>query len=236
MLTPYGEVQCRELSHDFPYHNNIDLLVCSPLRRTIYTTLLAFGSEVERGIKIIALPELQETSDIPCDTGSDVVILKQEMEGKAVDLSLLHEDWNSKKGRWTADASSIDLRAKIARQWLKDRPEKEIVVVTHGGFLHFFTEDWTDSGKFEGTMFPRFDLTEVLVLICYLGTGWANTEFRSYHLIDGDSDNISLVETEQSCRRRRGCEKSLTKTEQMELREVTSRTWESQGFQIPSKV
>ena len=31
------------------------------------------------------------------------------------------------------------------------RPEKEIVVVTHGTFLHYLTEDWEDSHTYEGT-------------------------------------------------------------------------------------
>ena len=149
-LTPFGEEQCRSLANRFPYHKNLDLLVASPIRRTLYTTLLAFESETKRGLKVIALPELQETSDVPCDTGSDVGILRKEVEGKPVDLSLVQEGWNSKKGKWSPASETIEARAREARQWLKARPEKEIVVVTHGGFLHYLTEDWTDSGKFFG--------------------------------------------------------------------------------------
>ena len=101
-------------------------------------------------MQVIALPELQETSDLPCDTGSDVDTLRKEMQAKPVNLSLVHDGWNDKKGKWAPDAEAIENRAREARQWLKARPEKEIVVVTHGGFLHYFTEDWTDSGKFWG--------------------------------------------------------------------------------------
>lgn len=28
------------------------------------------------------------------------------------------------------------------RKWLWNREEKEIVLVTHGAFLHYLTEDW----------------------------------------------------------------------------------------------
>ncbi len=101
-------------------------------------------------MKVVALPETQEIGDVPCDTGSDVEVLKKEMEGKPVDLSLVYEGWNSKKGKWAAKADAIEARAKEARLWLKVRPEKEIVVVTHGGFLHFFTEDWADTNKYQG--------------------------------------------------------------------------------------
>lgn len=150
-LTPFGEEQCRQLAQRFPYHHNVELLVTSPLRRTIYTTLIGFESETKRGVKVIAFPEAQEVSDLPCDTGSDADVLRKEMEGKPVDLSLIHEGWNNNNGKWATDADAIEARAKEARKWLKARPEKEIVLVTHGGFLHFFTEDWADTRKFQGS-------------------------------------------------------------------------------------
>ncbi len=146
-LTPFGEQQCRELVEKFPFHDSIDLLVASPLRRTIYTTLLGFKPEIERGMTVIALPEIQETADVPCDTGTDIGLLKKEMEGKPVDLSRVMEGWNSKTGRWAPTAKALENRAREARQWLKARPEKEIVVVTHGGLLHYLTEEWTDYKK-----------------------------------------------------------------------------------------
>ena len=101
---------------------------------------------------IIALPELQEVSDYRSDTGSDVEVLQKEMQGKPVDLSLVPEGWNSKKGKWSPDSEAVEKRAKEARQWLKARPEREIVVTSHGGFLHFFTEDWSDDpARTQGT-------------------------------------------------------------------------------------
>ena len=115
----------------------------SPMRRTLYTTLLGFEPEIKKGLKVIALPELQETADEPCDTGSNIELLQKEMEGKPVDLSLVINGWNSNEGKWAADAHSIEARAREVRQWLKARPEKVIVVITHGGFLHYLTEDWS---------------------------------------------------------------------------------------------
>lgn len=49
-------------------------------------------------MKIVALPEIQETSDVPCDVGSDLAVLRKEVEenGMPVDLELVGEDWNSK--------------------------------------------------------------------------------------------------------------------------------------------
>ncbi len=153
-LTSYGLEQCAHLSRSFPYYTRIDLLVASPLRRTLNTTLNGFTPQVQKGMPVIALPEVQETSDVPADTGSDIEVLREEMKGKPVDLSRVQEGWNSKTGKWAPDTDKLEERAREARRWLKSRPEKEIVLVTHGHFLHYFTEDWTDFNKVAGTPLP----------------------------------------------------------------------------------
>ncbi|MDI1489752.1 MAG: hypothetical protein OHK93_000950 [Ramalina farinacea] len=208
LLTPFGEKQCHDLAQSFPDHESIDLLVCSPLRRTIYTTLLAFSQDLDRCGNVIALPEAQETADVPCDTGSDVSALRQEMADKPVDLSRITDDWNCKIGRWAPIAKALEKRAKEVRQWLKARPEKGIVLVTHGGFVHYFTEDWTGYKESMGH-FTR--------------TGWANVEHRSYTFTDDDDDEAHVHETSSSRERRKGTEKPLTSTERMELRETTGK-------------
>lgn len=133
LLTPFGEEQCRYLSKNFPKPQNVDLVVASPIKRTIYTALIAFELVIkEKGLKVVTLPELQETSDLPCDTGSTPEELAKEFEGKPVDLSLVKPGWNNKRMKWAPTASAIEKRARDARLWLMSRPEKEIVVVSHG--------------------------------------------------------------------------------------------------------
>lgn len=149
-LTPHGENQCLQLQSKFPHHDCVDLLVCSPLQRTIQTTLLAFDPEISRGVPCIALPEVQETSDLPCDTGSSIAKLKEMFKDKPVDLTLLPQDWDSKVGKWAPEQEAIERRCRDARQWLKTHDEKAIVVVTHGGLLHYLTEDWAGCEKFQG--------------------------------------------------------------------------------------
>lgn len=163
-MTPFGEEQCRNLAQNFPHHKSVGLLVASPLRRTIFTTLHGFTPVIERGVPIIALPEVQETADVPCDTGTDITVLKEEMKGKPVDLSRVPEGWNNKAGRWAPTASALEKRARKARQWLKARSEKEIVLVTHGGFLHYFTEDWTDYKEALGVCHQRIFLETVRLI------------------------------------------------------------------------
>ena len=96
-LTVRGERQSQALRTTFPYHGSVDLLVSSPIRRALYTTLLGFQAETDRGLKIIALPDLQETSDSPCNIGVDRDELEKEFgQDGRVDLSLVTSDWNVK--------------------------------------------------------------------------------------------------------------------------------------------
>lgn len=99
LLTPAGERQCDKLREDFPFHSSVELVVASPIRRTIYTALHAFAPVFERNseLKLIALPDLQ-VSDLPCDSGSDFESLEKEVleSNLPVDLSLVSSGWHVK--------------------------------------------------------------------------------------------------------------------------------------------
>lgn len=133
-LTPRGRDQCLLLRKNFPYHDKVDLVVASPIRRTIQTALLSMQPSIEKkGFKIRLLPEVQETSAKPMDVGGDPEVIKERFKNAPVDVNGLPEDWNSKQGEWEPTTNHIQKMARDARFWLKNRPEKEIVLVTHGG-------------------------------------------------------------------------------------------------------
>lgn len=189
LLTPKGIRQCEELTSTFSpsQFDEIEILAASPLRRAIYTALHAFPSVTNREVKILAFPEAQETGAglKPCDTGLDLNALQQEFRAHPVDFSLVSVGWKSKHDH-AAESETFRERALFARRWLKDRKENVICLVSHGGFLHYLTEDWSG-----------FDETR--------GTGWANCERRTYEFrspLDGDDSNATLVEIE-ACRARR---------------------------------
>ncbi|KAI1380375.1 phosphoglycerate mutase-like protein [Hypoxylon crocopeplum] len=208
-LTALGQTQCNELCKRFDSHGKITHLVASPLRRTLYTCLHSFAPVVKSGKKVIALPDAQEISTLPCDHGSDLSKLKQEF-GDLVDLNLVQEGWNDKSrgSRYYPTPANLEARSRAARLWLRDLATKagedaQVVLVTHGGILHFLTQDW------DGMKIER-------------GTGWSNTELRSYEFEDpsGQDPNATLKEIQPSWRRRRGSAIPLTETEQRELQEA----------------
>ena len=53
-------------------------------------------------------------------------------------------DWTSKQGFFSPEHESLAARARWNRKWLRERPEKDIVVVGHGACLRYIL-DGTDS-------------------------------------------------------------------------------------------
>ena len=143
-MTPLGRKQAASLPSRIPQlEQEVDLVVTSPLKRTLQTTLLAWEPAVKRlGIEsVICLPEAQECNDFPCDTGSSREQLEQDPEFDGLDLSRLTSDWTSKTDFWAPDSQSIANRARSVRHFLRERPEKNIVLVAHGDFLRQITCD-----------------------------------------------------------------------------------------------
>ncbi|EPE05777.1 phosphoglycerate mutase family protein [Ophiostoma piceae UAMH 11346] len=206
-LTPLGEEQCKALKALYPYHDTVKMLVASPLRRTLQTALQSFEPAADRGLVVLALPELQEVSALPSDVGSARSTLEKEFTADQVDLSRVQPAWNYKgKGSpYAVDLDALTARGRSARLSLRALtkglgPDDRIAVVTHGGFLHFMTQDY------DGMVPTR-------------GTGWQNTEWRAYEFADptGADADAALKETAASWERRRGTAQGMTAQEQLEL-------------------
>ena len=126
-LTSVGETQARSIPHKYPFlfKSPAPLLVSSPFRRTLQTSLIGFNRNPTPH------PGFQENSSKPCDTGSPPSVLREEFP--ELDFELVVDGWDSKTGEWAPDETSLARRAAKMRKWLKNREEEEIVVVTHGG-------------------------------------------------------------------------------------------------------
>lgn len=154
-LTPEGTQQCAALRASFPHHARLTHLVSSPMRRTLQTCEQSFRPAIDgAGLKVVAQPLVQEVSTLPCDTGSEPAVLAAEF-GAWADLGLVPAGWNDKtspNSPWAPRVEALEERARRARVWLRDLGRRwkaegrgenaDIVVTTHGGFLHFLTQDW----------------------------------------------------------------------------------------------
>ena len=156
-LTARGIEQSQELCRDFPYKDSVGLVFASPLRRTLQTASLGFrqsidekyyargsGAGVRNGAKLVLEPDVQAHSARPCDTGSDISILRTEFYDLRWDILDLDPIFPKKEDLYADDSESLKLRgARLQHRLeekfkeLKDSSRPDIVVVTHGGFLKF---------------------------------------------------------------------------------------------------
>jgi broad specificity phosphatase PhoE len=147
-LTPLGEDQCRLLSEVFGDHERLTRLVASPLRRTLHTCLRGFGGRDGAPLPVIALDVLQEVSANQCDVGTAPDQLAAEF-GDRVDLRRVDPGFVDKgpDSRFEPTLEKLTARAREGRLALRDLAgdldgDDHIVAVSHGGFLHFLTDDY----------------------------------------------------------------------------------------------
>lgn len=158
-LTNLGVEQASSISQKLPSAGNIAIIISSPLRRALQTTLAGFstvldkqyfdkssGQGIDKGVTLSLNPDLQERSDLPCDTGSSALELAKAFPGLSFDG--LGEEWLKKTDRYAPDDDAVRERAERVRKSLFEIAEslenderKDMVVVTHGVFMKFLTGD-----------------------------------------------------------------------------------------------
>lgn len=121
-------------------------MIASPMSRAIQTSVEAFARP-ELG-PVVALDLVQETSDAPNDIGSSVDELRK-IFGKSADLTGVRESWTDKSegAFFEPEWNKLLDRTREARRVLRDmirESDRDIIVVSHGGVLHFLTDDWQD--------------------------------------------------------------------------------------------
>lgn len=213
-LTLHGESQCRNLASQLTDTPPMDYIVASPLRRTLYTALYTFSALLDANpdLRIIALPALQETSDLPCDTGSSVAELEAEFGDAPIDFSRVGDAWTDKAtGPYTPHSERISARCREARTFLRGLNAENVAVITHGAVLHYLTGDW--EGATTG-----------------IGTGWENCEKRWYGFVEGGGEDAEIVEGDDARKERTGSGESGDKEKQAELRKEAEMAWASDGY------
>jgi len=194
-LTEEGLRQCAQLARAVGSVSP-DVIITSPLTRTAQTAALCFASQLKVGVPLVALESVRETVNYLCDARrplSTIVADVQAQGGVVVDISqgCLHEHdelWASyerrhgsqeafDRHRESADLPALALRAREAFAWLAERPEREIVVVSHSAFL-WNTLNMARVGRAAGVA-PVVDYGGDWELEGWLSARFENAEMRS---------------------------------------------------------
>ncbi|KAH7047306.1 hypothetical protein B0J12DRAFT_786360 [Macrophomina phaseolina] len=131
-VTQLGLRQAAQLIQTFPDPSSIAIILTSTLKRAIQTTLAGFP--------------YVEMSALPCGTRSDRDVLEKAFP--RLYFGGLAEAWQWKEGLYSAGNVAVEERptrvrrglAELSEQ-LKDNERNGIVVVKHGGFVKFLSED-----------------------------------------------------------------------------------------------
>ena len=130
----------------------VDLIICSPMRRTIQTLLTAFPPEFIRNSggllklpEVILLPHLQELHDTPCDTGVALEELRSQFTAEqwsVFNTSLVPDEWYNKGPAADDDvrhqARAAQLQGKLIEIVNAHPTAKRVLVVGHSGnFRHW---------------------------------------------------------------------------------------------------
>ncbi|PBP25834.1 phosphoglycerate mutase [Diplocarpon rosae] len=201
-LTSRGLKQARNLNNTFTYSSKVTHILSSPMLRTLETTWLGFKDAIlDRKIKVIAIPDLREWGNGPCNTGSTMhAIFEKIPELKnRLETSLVPDIWvmNSESGPkeahrpqrvmrirdelWELGKAAIEGKggkwSGVELQSVKKGEDVHIVVVSHGGILKALTAAGSN-----GMLY--------------------NSEYKTYVLnreLSAESvQKVTLVETEES--------------------------------------
>mmetsp|Transcript_8073 Transcript_8073/g.23727 ORF Transcript_8073/g.23727 Transcript_8073/m.23727 type:complete len:345 (+) Transcript_8073:87-1121(+) len=139
-LTAFGKRQAKVLDMaPVLQGRKVELVVASPLRRTLETAVIGFANQEPKPL-FIAHPDVQETGAHPSDTGVEASNLEADF-GEVVDLSLCVPKWYEKPAPFDPETGVVRadgceaLKKRLARlaDWLLERPEQSIAVVSHHG-------------------------------------------------------------------------------------------------------
>ncbi|KAH6623308.1 histidine phosphatase superfamily [Chaetomium tenue] len=140
-LTDLGRQQCLNLRAHLKAHlppdRKVQLIITSPMRRAIQTTLTALDWLIDAGVPVIPDARWQELYPKPCDTGTPAATLATEFPTlDFTPLDPIYPDKTSAAGAaYQYSKAAVLARGQSALADLYQRPEDVVVVVSHSGFL-----------------------------------------------------------------------------------------------------
>lgn len=133
---------------------------------------------------------------MPCDTPTfPLSELEESNEAQfrnaGLDFSTLSPDYASKQGIFDPDRAAE--RARVLRQWLRDRPEREIVCKWRWQWVAWQKQQLTPSA-----VVAHGDILRYMVDGYHSSRKWNNTEVREFGFASQDDGDALLVERDYS--------------------------------------
>tara|TARA_Y100000590_G_C15230291_1_gene829827 strand:+ start:89 stop:652 length:564 start_codon:yes stop_codon:yes gene_type:complete len=148
-LTSLGKKQAQNTQKKLK-NIDFDLMLCSPLTRALQTFSFIFPNLVQDAV---ILPFVREQSTNSSEVGRQPAILEKEFP--AFNFKDLNNFWwnNDKpideKKIIFESMGDLDKRVLKFKQWIYNRSEKRIALVSHGTFISRITDYLLDNCKFE---------------------------------------------------------------------------------------
>lgn len=146
LLTARGTEQAAAIAHNTAFSGHWmpgaaagecempELVVASPMRRTMQTAMLAFGS-LHTPPSFVLRAELMENglspSDTPCPDLGFEMLAQSGWQQLCDEYAALPAEWHIKGSQWR---KSVLTRFATLLSWLQTRPERKIAIVGHHGF------------------------------------------------------------------------------------------------------
>ncbi|KAH6629771.1 histidine phosphatase superfamily [Boeremia exigua] len=199
-LTDLGRQQSAELHESLKANdlaNKTDLIVVSPMRRTLETMTIGLDWLIKKGVPVHPDANWHENADKPCDTGNTMDVIGKEYpqyDFSGVDPLYPDKTTNLATNPYAFTQKAIVARGQTCLKDLYSRPEKVIAVVSHSGFLRtavcersFFNADWrvfdfddVESQKQGKFVLKEWELTEKK------GGGMGRSDVGVFGIVDGD--------------------------------------------------
>jgi broad specificity phosphatase PhoE len=137
-LTQEGHIQSIELGHSWAQKKDIELVLVSPLTRTLETCINIFG---DTDIPMISHEFLREypIGEDTCNKRSSLSILKNRYPKVDFQLSIDEDILWREDYRETVE--ELEERLRIMINYLKSRKEKNIAIIGHSSFFGQFKDN-----------------------------------------------------------------------------------------------
>tara|TARA_B100001287_G_C22653526_1_gene516462 strand:+ start:522 stop:1127 length:606 start_codon:yes stop_codon:yes gene_type:complete len=136
-LTQEGHIQSIELGNYWDKKHNIELVLVSPLMRTLETCMNIFG---DINIPMESHEFLREypIGEDTCNKRSSLSILKNNFP--RIEFNLEDDEDTLWKREYRENLDELEMRLDKMINYLKNRSEKNIAIVGHGSFIGQFKD------------------------------------------------------------------------------------------------